>query len=334
MTPEEKSILIVDDNPQNIQLVATHLKTENYRISFAQSGMDALEKIRNAPFDLVLLDIMMPEMDGYETCRRIHEMPESRETPVIFITAKIDKDSIVRGFEAGAVDYIMKPFHSAELLVRIRTHLELKSYRDRLEEINIDLNKEILKGIQMETELRESRAELQKVNRQLYEKATTDSLTGLLNRRKMLDFIEYEHERTDRTRQAYSLVMADIDFFKQINDTYGHDCGDLVLREIASILLTQVRKQDQVSRWGGEEFLMLLPDTKGEGALFLAEKIRDTIENHDFTCNRDKVHMTMTFGISTRGNAKDVEELIKQADIALYTGKESGRNRSICYSRD
>jgi len=332
MEPKEKSILIVDDNPQNIQMVAKHLKTDTYRISFSQSGMDALEKVRSADFDLILLDIMMPEMDGYETCRRIHELPEGREIPVIFLTAKIDKESIVRGFEAGAVDYIMKPFHAAELLVRIRTHLQLKSYRDRLEEINIHLNKEILKGIQMESELRESREELQKVNRQLYEKATTDSLTGLLNRRKMMDFIEYEHERTDRSRQPYSLVMSDIDFFKKINDTYGHACGDTVLVEISRIFLSGVRKQDQVSRWGGEEFLMLLPDTEEKGARFLAEKIRTSIESHLFSTGTKDLNITMTFGISTREQDDDVETLIKQADIALYTGKENGRNRTILYS--
>jgi diguanylate cyclase (GGDEF)-like protein len=305
---------------------------ENCRISFSQSGREALEKIQNAPFDLVLLDVMMPEMDGYEICRRIHELPEGRGIPVIFLTAKVDKDSIVRGFEAGAVDYIIKPFHSAELLARIRTHMELKSYRDRLEEINIDLNKELLRGIQMEAELRESREALRKVNRQLYEKATTDSLTGLLNRRKIQDFIEYEHERANRSQQVYSLVLADIDFFKEINDTYGHDCGDTVLQEISRILLDQVRKQDQVSRWGGEEFLLLLPDTDCEGAFFLSEKIRNSIENHTFLCGKKELKITMTFGICTRSRDTEVEDLIKQADIALYTGKERGRNCSIRYS--
>ncbi len=326
---EEKSILIVDDNPGNIQLVATYLKSEaQYRISFSQSGMDALEKISNFDFDLVLLDIMMPEMDGYETCKKIHDIPRSRETPVIFLTAKVDKDSIVRGFEAGAVDYIMKPFYGPELLARIKTHIELKTVRNRLEDINVHLNKEILKGIEMETELRASREELQRVNRQLFQEATTDSLTGLLNRRKMLDFIEYEHERTDRSQQVYSLVMSDIDYFKKINDTHGHDCGDMVLREISRIFLSQVRKQDQISRWGGEEFLLLLPDTEEKGAFILAEKIRKTIETHTFSCTAVDLNITMTFGITTRNGDADSESLIKQADIALYTGKDMGRNRT------
>ncbi len=334
MGSKEKLILIVDDNPQNIQLVATYLKSEeHYRISFSQSGTDALDKVKNADFDLVLLDIMMPGMDGYETCRRIHDLPGLRETPVIFLTAKVDKDSIVRGFEAGAVDYIMKPFYGPELLARFRTHIELKSVRDRQEKINVHHNKEILKGIEMETELRASREELQRVNRQLFQEATTDSLTGLLNRRKMLDFIEYEHERTDRSQQVYSLIMSDIDFFKKINDTHGHDCGDLVLREISQVFLSQVRKQDQIARWGGEEFLLLLPDTEEKGAFTLAEKIRKTIEAHTFSCPAVDLNITMTFGITTRNGEADSEGLIKQADIALYTGKERGRNRSQQFAK-
>src|SRR6056297_2516492 len=175
MGSKEKLILIVDDNPQNIQLVATYLITEeHYRISFSQSGTDALDKVKNADFDLILLDIMMPGMDGYETCRRIHDLPGLRETPVIFLTAKIDKDSIVKGFEAGAVDYVAKPFYGAELLARIRTHLRIKAFQEQQEEINARINRELLKSMQMAEELEKAQEELQNVNRQLYERATKD----------------------------------------------------------------------------------------------------------------------------------------------------------------
>jgi len=266
--------LIVDDSPQNIQLVDSHLKDEEYRISFSQSGYDAIDKVRKNSFDLILMDIMMPGLDGLETCRRIHELPEHHDIPVIFLTAKIDKESIVQGLEAGAVDYIVKPFHGAELLARIRTHLALKTYREQLEAINVDLNKEILRGIEMEEKLRESQQEIVRINRQPYKKATEDSLTGLLNRQKMMDFIEYEYERASRTKKGFSIVLTDIDFFKKVNDTYGHDCGDVVLKGVADTILAQGRKQDQVARWGGEEFLLLLPDTDGRGAYTLAEKIR------------------------------------------------------------
>ncbi len=329
--PHNRSILIVDDNPQNIQLVASHLKEEGYRISFSQSGQDVLKKIENAAFDLILLDIMMPEMDGFEICTRVMQHPEYKEVPIIFLTAKIDKDSIVKGFEVGAVDYIVKPFHGAELLARIRTHLELKAYREKVEEINIQLNKEILNGIKMQEELEASKRELEEMNRRLYEKATKDALTGLFNRRKMTDLIEYEYDRSLRTQLPFSIVITDIDHFKTVNDTHGHDCGDQVLEEVSRILMSMTRKQDQVSRWGGEEFLLLLPDTDTEGALTLAEKIREKIEASSCFCGETEIKITMTFGISCFSEDKSDKKVIKEADLALYEGKNSGRNRCVAY---
>ncbi len=330
--PKERSILIVDDNPQNIQLVASHLKEEGYRISFSQSGKDALQKVQNAAFDLILLDIMMPEMDGYEACTRIKEVPEYKDAPIIFLTAKIDKESIVKGFEVGAVDYVVKPFHAAELLARIRTHLNLKSYREKLEEMNIELNKEVLKSMQIQEELENSKAELEEMNRRLYEKATKDSLTGLFNRRKMADLIEYEYDRSIRNQLPFSIIITDIDHFKKVNDTYGHDCGDIVLEEISQILMSLIRKQDQVSRWGGEEFLLLLPETGTDGALTLAEKIRTQIQESTFTCGDTTINVTMTFGVSSFAKEKSDKIVIKEADIALYQGKNTGRNKSVAYS--
>ncbi len=323
--PQNRSILIVDDNAQNIQLVASHLKEEGYRISFSQTGRDVLNKIKNASFDLILLDIMMPEMDGFEICTRVRQHPEYKEVPIIFLTAKIDKESIVKGFEVGAVDYILKPFHGAELLARIRTHLELKAYREKVEEINIQLNKEILKGIKMQEELEE-------MNRRLYEKATKDALTGLFNRRKMTDLIEYEYDRALRNQLPFSVIITDIDHFKAVNDTHGHDCGDEVLQEVSQILTSMTRKQDQASRWGGEEFLLLLPETDTNGARTLAEKIRTKIEQSSYFCGKTELNITMTFGISSFTDGKTDKTVIKEADIALYEGKNSGRNRCVAYS--
>lgn len=329
--PHNRSILIVDDNPQNIQLVASHLKQEGYRISFSQSGQDVLQKIGNASFDLILLDIMMPEMDGFEICTRVREHPEYREVPIIFVTAKIDKESIVKGFEVGAVDYIVKPFHGAELLARIRTHLELKAYRERVEQINIQLNKEILNGLKMQEELEASKAALEEMNRKLYEKATKDALTKLFNRRKMTDLIEYEYDRAQRNTLPFSIIITDIDHFKKVNDTYGHDCGDVVLAEVSKTLMSMVRKQDQVGRWGGEEFLLLLPETDTEGALTLAEKMRSKIEESAYCCGQTELKITMTFGISSFSDKKTDKTVIKEADLALYDGKNNGRNRCVAY---
>ncbi|MFO7731504.1 MAG: diguanylate cyclase [Spirochaetia bacterium] len=334
VNPHNRSILIVDDNSLNMQLVNSHLKREGYHSTFSYSGKDALEKVRDTIFDLVLLDVMMPEMDGFETCKRILELPEYKEVPIIFLTAKVDTESIAKGFEVGAVDYIRKPFDGTELLARIGTHLELKAYREKLEKINIELNKEVLKGMQMQDELQTSQDQLEKMNRLLYEKASKDALTGLFNRRKMSDLIEYEYDRSLRTQQFFSIVITDIDHFKRVNDNFGHDCGDNVLKEIASILNSLVRNQDRVARWGGEEFLLLLPDTDIEGALFLAEKIRKNIADGSYSCEEHQLQITMTFGVSSFAENKTDKMVIKEADIALYEGKNSGRNRSIPFSPD
>ncbi|MFP4179311.1 MAG: diguanylate cyclase [Spirochaetaceae bacterium] len=331
---EKKSILVVDDNPQNIQLVATHLKSEGYRIAFSQHGVDALEKTAHKVFDLVLLDVMMPEIDGFEVCRRIKGRPDYRDVPILFLTAKTDKESIIEGFNAGAVDYVVKPFYGAELLARVRTHLQIRSFQEKLENINAKLNRELEKSKEMTEELSEAKEELQKANTQLYEKATRDPLTGLFNRRKMIDSLEYETKRTERGDTSYSLVLCDIDHFKTINDSHGHDCGDVILKEVAEILKSTTRKQDRISRWGGEEFLILLPETEEPGALTLADKIRKTVEEKDFSCPELSIKLSMTFGVSVSSGEKDPESCIKEADIALYNGKNNGRNRVVAYRKE
>ncbi len=328
---KKRTILVVDDNPQNIQLVAGHLKERGYRIAFSQSGSDALDKVENTHFDLILLDIMMPEMDGLELCRRIKEKPEYREIPIIFLTAKTDKESIVHGFEVGAVDYVVKPFFGAELLARVHTHLKIKAFQEQLEEINTEMNRELLKSMELAEDLTKTKEELQAVNRQLYERATKDPLTGLFNRRKMIDSLEYEKERTNRGESCYAIIICDIDHFKSVNDTYGHDCGDEILTQVASLFGETIRKQDQLARWGGEEFLILLPETGEEGALTLAEKIRRSIEEGEYSCPDHSIKLTMTFGIGVCEGEKDPDRCIKEADLALYHGKTGGRNRSVAF---
>ena len=331
---KERTILIVDDNPQNIQLVASHLQEDGYRIAFSQHGRDALQKVQHTLYDLILLDIMMPEIDGFEVCRRIRELPEYKEIPIIFLTAKTDKESIVRGFEVGAVDYVSKPFYGAELLARVRTHLKIKAFQEQLEDSNAQMNRELLKSMEMAEDLTKTKEELQTVNRQLYDRATKDPLTGLFNRRKMIDSLEYEKERNRRGDSSYAIIICDIDHFKTINDTYGHDCGDEILKQLAGLLIDTVRKQDQISRWGGEEFLILLPETDEEGARILAEKIRRRIEEESFTCPEHSIEMTMTFGVGLCEGEKDPDRCIKEADLALYHGKQRGRNRTSVFRKE
>lgn len=302
-------ILIVDDNPQNLKVLGNILKENTqYGLAFAMNGYEALEFIKTSPPDMILLDVIMPEMDGYEVCRTLKKQPETANIPVIFITAKTEPDDVVRGFEAGGVDYITKPFHEAELLMRIRTHLDLKISRDLLEEKN---------------------KELSEAYRKIERLALTDSLTGLANRRNIMNLMAVEVSRCERNGGTFSLIMGDIDFFKTVNDTYGHDTGDMVLKTLADIMVNGLRQQDVVSRWGGEEFLIMLPYTDLEKATAVAEKLRTAIMSAVMSYAGETFHVTMTFGVSQFNKMVGMEKTIKKADDALYLGKQTGRNKVL-----
>lgn len=298
-------ILLTDDTPANLEIAGRVLEKEGYDLYIADSGFTALELSSETEFDLILLDIMMPEMDGFETCRRIRESEENRGIPIIFLTAKADIESVVKGFELGAVDYIRKPFNSLELKARVKNHVELKKIREELERKNI---------------------RLQEAYERLGVLARTDPLTGLLNRREVLERMEYEMVKHERNKRPFSIIIGDIDFFKQVNDTYGHQFGDQVLISIAELLRQSCRKQDSVSRWGGEEFLLLLPDTDEQGSAVLAEKLRLAVQQTAFQCGGADVKVTITFGVSSFKPLQSVDDLISGADRALYQGKKEGRN--------
>lgn len=306
-------ILIVDDVSKNIQMVANILKEEGYQMTFAQNGKAALDKIRAHDFDLVLLDIMMPEINGFEVCRELKKDPATRDIPIVFLTAKVDTESIAKGFEIGGLDYVTKPFNGIELLARVKTRLELKHSREEL--------------ISANQKLRETNQELLKYQKELELAARTDTLTKLSNRRDIIEKIENEKIRFERSGRPFSLVLCDIDDFKLFNDKHGHDCGDFVLVSIAEMLRSRVRKQDGVARWGGEEFLLLLPETPLEGGVILAESLRKNISDYNYKYKNNNLRITMTFGVSIFDSlSMDIEQCIKIADKALYRGKDQGKN--------
>jgi len=330
---EDQRVLIVDDNPQNIQLAAGHLQVNGINVAFARSGAQALRAMAEESFDLLLFDVMMPEMDGFELCRKVKEMPQYREVPVIFLTARSDNESIVKGFQVGAVDYIAKPFFGPELVSRVATHLRLRSLLTSLEEINARLNVDLLQAMRREDELSEARESLVRFNRKLHRQAMHDPLTGLANRRQIMAIAEYEHSRLARSNDELGVVICDLDHFKRINDQMGHPCGDQVLQHVARVLVSAVRQQDQVSRWGGEEFLILLPNTSADGAAVVAEKVRAAVASKRFVCTEkgeqetsDSGSLTMTFGVTSCGPHGSLDEAFQNADDALYQGKRSGRN--------
>ncbi|MFW6223537.1 MAG: diguanylate cyclase [Spirochaetota bacterium] len=323
-------ILIVDDNASNIRLVAAELESDGYGIAFARSGAEALEQSRHKHFDLFLLDIMMPGMDGLEVCRALKERPEYKDTPVIFLTAREEKETLLEGFAVGGVDYVTKPFYGPEVRSRVNAQLRALEAQQLLEAAVDDLSKQLLISVQHENELQMQQEEMARFNRALLARASTDQLTGLANRYHMMAIAEYESERASRADSAYSFIIGDIDSFKHINDTHGHDCGDAILREIATRLQGAVRGQDLVARWGGEEFLVFLPDTSCEGARVLAEKLREAVCLTPFQYGNIEIDVTITLGVSSC-EAADIETCIEQADRALYEGKRQGRNQSVAY---
>ena len=291
---ESMTILIVDDVEANITILQRTLASVGYNISVAFNGQKALDLVPKLKPDLILLDIMMPGIDGYEVCRRLKQSDVSKYIPVIFITAKGDTESIVEGFDVGAVDFIMKPFKVKEVCARVHTHLTLSAA----------LNK-------------------------LIQDSETDPLTGLFNRRTFLKRIEEEAMRFRRYQKPFSILFGDIDFFKKINDTYGHAAGDAVLINISNILKTEKREIDQVARWGGEEFLILLPETDVAGAVQHGNKIREMISAKPFIYEGQEINITMSFGVSIYNGDTSIEKTIDLADQRLYRAKESGRNKVV-----
>ena len=308
-TPRQR-ILIIDDEPINIQVIRGALGGE-YALFFATNGIDALKVAEESLPDLILLDIMMPEMDGYEVCHRLKESETTNRIPVIFITAKTSVEEETKGLEAGAIDYIAKPISPPIVKVRIRNHLELKRHADMLMALT---------------------EELAGKNQLLERVAREDSQTGLANRRHFNETIEAEVRRATRNNLPLSLVICDIDFFKMYNDHYGHVAGDDCLQTVGHLIKnTTQRGGDLPARYGGEEFALILPDTELNGAQEVASRIVSTIWNANIPHAHSTVaeRVTMSAGAATMRPVKgtDARELINKADEQLYLAKNSGRNR-------
>ncbi len=301
-------VLLVDDTPANLTILRKILEIEGYSLSVVTSGELALKVARKFQPDLVLLDIMMPDMDGFETCRRLKEMEEGRNLPIIFITAKDRIEDIVKGFSVGAVDFISKPVRQKEVCARVRTHLNIQALikeRDNLIE------------------------DLTEANKNLDQASRTDPLTELSNRRDLYQKLDEEVNRYKRSQKSFSVTICDIDHFKQFNDKHGHDAGDFVLKHVAELLRHNSRAVDIVGRWGGEEFLIVSPETDISGAKKLAEKLRKSIELEAFRWQNTELKVTMSFGISSFDRVNNTEACIKEADECLYKAKERGRNRVV-----
>jgi diguanylate cyclase (GGDEF)-like protein len=314
--PEERGrILVVDDHEDNIDVLRVRLESWGYGVDACYNGGDALAHVEKTPPDLILLDVMMPEMSGIEVARRIKGNKALPFIPIIMQTALDSTEDKVEGLEAGADDYITKPIDFAELKARLRSMLRIKRLQEALEE-------------------REK--ELLEVNERLRFMSQTDGLTGLDNRRHLNDRIDEMFQHAQRLNEPFSLVMCDLDKFKSVNDTYGHQAGDEVLKQLAKILKEEAREIDRVGRYGGEEFMLLLPGTVLDAAVTFAERVRKRIEGHTFTFDGGTLQRTASFGVSgwPHPTIPDSDALVRTADDALYVAKETGRNRVVRYDGD
>ncbi|MFH7320673.1 diguanylate cyclase [Desulfurivibrio sp. D14AmB] len=324
--PDTPKILIVDDTPANLLVMESLLEGVGAQLLTATSGQQALSLMLEHEFSLVLLDVQMPDMDGFETATLLRGRKQTRHLPIIFVTA-IGKDDgqIARGYEAGAVDYLFKPVNPHILRSKVEIFLELDRQRRLLARKSAELDHKV-------KELLALKKQLEAANRQLNELSLTDALTGLANRRCFQEALQTEWRRAMRCGQPLTLVMADIDFFKQFNDIYGHVAGDECLVKVAAVARSPLmRPADLAARYGGEEFVLLLPNTDLEGGVCQAEEIRLAVEKLAIVHEGSTIgpHLTMSFGVASVVPRRELDpmDLVCVADKALYTAKERGRNQ-------
>lgn len=319
-------ILVVDDRHENLLVMESLLEDMECQILKAASGNEALSLMLDHDFALILMDVQMPGMDGFETAELMRGSERTRYIPIIFVTA-ISKEQkcIFKGYELGAVDYLFKPVEMEILRSKVRVFLELYNQKKIVEE----------QAAMLELKVKEL-MELQEVNSKLENLSTIDGLTGIPNRRSFNEYIEKSWRNSIRSGKPISLIMLDIDFFKSYNDNYGHIQGDECLIRVAkSLSLGLKRPLDFVARYGGEEFAVILPDTDSEGAVIFAEELRGNIEgvklSHEFS--QVSPYVTISLGVSSinPGQEDKVKEFVDKADKALYRSKSNGRNSVSLY---
>lgn len=318
------NILAVDDTPENLELLNRILSRKGFKVALATNGRKALDLAREHRPELILLDICMPQMDGYAVCQALKGDPVTQDIPIIFVSALDEVTDKIKAFKMGGVDFITKPFHSAEVIVRVDNHLTLRRLNEQLKIQNELLRQEISHRIAIE-------AALQAANQELERLAHLDGLTQVANRRGFDNCLVQEWRRLAREQSPLTLILCDVDFFKRYNDTYGHQAGDDCLRSIASAISTVLKRPgDLVARYGGEEFAIILPNTPETGAMHVAAEIRAIVEAMEIVHVASPIgdYVTLSLGIATVIPQAEFEAmfLLSAADRALYKAKLSGRN--------
>ncbi|MEA1918471.1 MAG: diguanylate cyclase [Campylobacterota bacterium] len=290
-------ILIVDDERFNIEVVVGFLEMQGYQLAYATNGVDALKAAFAKKFDLILLDINMPKMNGFEVCERLKKETTTKEVPIIFLSALNDIESITRAFKIGAVDYLSKPFNGLELIARVKTQIELRKY--------------IL-------ELKEKQSRLAQL-------AVTDDLTGLSNRLHFMSIIKRETAAVSSSPSRLCLAFFSIDHMHKVNNMYGFKTGDKVIHKIGKLLTTHSRESDFAARLFGSEFVFLMPNTSLEAAKFLVKKIHDAIEKSTMI----EMQITVSIGITEYQKGEEFEAFIIQSEKLMEEAKRLGGNRVV-----
>ncbi len=297
-------VVIADDDRATREELSRRLREEGLEVETFDSGQPVLDRVNRGGVDLVLLDVVMPGLSGFDCCRLVKTMTEASFLPVVMVTGKSDTESRIEGLRIGADDYVCKPFDDRELVARVQGMLRIKHKHE----------------------------EVQRAKRQLEQLAIQDELTDLYNYRYLHTRLAEEFKRSERYRDPLACAMVDIDHFKAVNDQHGHDVGDLVLAEVARRLRGAVREIDVVARYGGEEFLLVLPSTHFSGALTVADRVWRAVGSSPFVGEGSasmKVTVSVGVALYPSRDVKTKDQLIKAADRALYKAKSEGRNR-IC----
>lgn len=302
-------ILLVEDSKGQAQATKSLLEKKGYEVAWAEDGLTAFKIAKTQKIDLILLDRVLPDIDGNEICRWLRLNQDTKGIPIIMLTVKDSVSDKVNGLEAGADDYLPKPYDEVELNARIYSCLRTKALQD---------------------ELRQKNKQLEEMLTRVETLAITDPLTGLFNRRRFESILTLEFKKAARYQVPLSCMMIDIDHFKEVNDAYGHRAGDIILKEIASIIQKSIREVDTACRWGGEEFAVLIPNTKKEDAAQPANRILKAVSKHSFPDIGGR-HLTVSIGIAdVMDPAITTEEkLVHAADLAMYEAKRKGRNKIV-----
>lgn len=297
------SVLIIDDSDTVREQIIRILESFNLFSHYyeAEDGLEGFKKLRTCKVDLILCDLEMPRIDGFKFLSMLKSRPDLQGLPVLILTGMGDRERKIKGLEQGASDYITKPFDPEELVARVKVHLKIKNLQD----------------------------DLKRSNELLLELSNTDHLTSLFNRRYLMEALGKELQRSIRKGGNLSFILLDIDHFKHVNDTYGHLQGDVVLKKVSQLLQKELRSYDCAARYGGEEFVAILPDSNLKEAVFVAERIRHSIQETSFSGELEELHLTASLGVASfpQEGVSAVDSFIKLADDALYRAKNNGRNR-------